>query len=94
VRRESSDKARQSLEADGVTGYEVQPYARLRENLVQRDRSLCKKVISMLEAASFVQESMTVGVGGSTMSRTPMAMLWELIRQNRRASRMRGRVGS
>ncbi|HXE26550.1 MAG TPA: CoA-transferase, partial [Roseiarcus sp.] len=40
--------------------------------------------MSLSDAASFVQDGMTVGVGGSTMSRTPMAMLWELIRQSRR----------
>ena len=40
--------------------------------------------MSLQEAASFVQDGMTVGVGGSTMSRTPMAMLWELIRQRRK----------
>jgi glutaconate CoA-transferase subunit A len=67
-----------------VTGFEVQPYAKLRESLTQRDRSLREKVMSLSEAASFVQDGMTIGVGGSTMSRTPMAMLWELIRQRRR----------
>lgn len=40
--------------------------------------------MSLEEAASFVQDGMTVGVGGSTMSRTPMAMLWALIRQRRK----------
>jgi len=67
-----------------VTGYDAQPYARLRENLAQRDRSLREKIMSLSEATSFVQDGMTVGVGGSTMSRTPMAMLWELIRQSRK----------
>ena len=64
---------------------EVQSYARLRENLAQRDRSLREKVMSLSEAASFVQDGMTIGVGGSTMSRTPMAMIWELIRQGRKS---------
>jgi glutaconate CoA-transferase subunit A len=67
-----------------VTGFQVQPYANLRESLSRRDRSLREKVMSLQEAASFVQDGMTVGVGGSTMSRTPMAMLWELIRQRRK----------
>ncbi|MFC7398480.1 CoA transferase subunit A [Chelatococcus sp. GCM10030263] len=40
--------------------------------------------MSLQEAASFVQDGMTVGIGGSTMSRTPMAMIWELMRQRRR----------
>ncbi len=67
-----------------MTVSHVQPYATLRESLSQRDRSLREKVMSLQEAASFVQDGMTVGVGGSTMSRTPMAMLWELIRQRRK----------
>ena len=67
-----------------MTGFEAQPYAKLRDNLARRDRSLREKVMSLSDAASFVQDGMTVGVGGSTMSRTPMAMLWELIREGRR----------
>lgn len=63
---------------------QVEPYKRLRENMSQRDRSLREKVVSLEEAASFVQDGMKVGIGGSTMSRTPMAMIWELVRQRRK----------
>jgi len=73
-----------TLKEELVLESPVQPYAKLRENLAERDRSLREKVMSLQEAASFVQDGMTVGVGGSTMSRTPMAMLWELIRQRRK----------
>lgn len=62
----------------------VEPYSRLRDSLAKRDRSLREKVVSLEEAASFVQDGMRVGIGGSTMSRTPMAMIWELIRQGRK----------
>lgn len=62
---------------------QLEPYERLRENLAKRDRSLREKVMSLQDAASFVQDGMKVGIGGSTMSRTPMAMIWELIRQRR-----------
>jgi glutaconate CoA-transferase subunit A len=62
---------------------QLEPYSRLRENLAGRDRSLREKVMSLDEAASFVQDGMKVGIGGSTMSRTPMAMIWEIIRQRR-----------
>jgi glutaconate CoA-transferase subunit A len=64
---------------------QVEPYKRLRENLSKRDRSLREKVMSLEEATSFVQDGMKVGIGGSTMSRTPMAMIWELIRQRRKS---------
>ena len=62
----------------------VQDYGSLRESLSRRDRSLREKVVSLRDAASLVQDGMTVGIGGSTMSRTPMAMIWELIRQRRK----------
>lgn len=64
---------------------QLEPYSRLRENLAGRDRSLREKVMSLEEAASFVQDGMKVGIGGSTMSRTPMAMIWEIIRQRRQS---------
>ena len=63
---------------------QVEPYKRLRDNMSQRDRSLREKVMSLEEAASFVQDGMKVGIGGSTMSRTPMALIWELVRQRRK----------
>jgi glutaconate CoA-transferase subunit A len=66
-----------------VLNAQVEPYTKLRENLASRDRSLREKVVSLEEAASFVQDGMKVGIGGSTMSRTPMALLWEVIRQRR-----------
>src|SRR6266850_7426050 len=62
----------------------VRPYAQLRHNLAQRDRSLREKVVSLEEAASFVRDGESVGIGGSTMSRTPMGMIWALIRAGRK----------
>lgn len=61
----------------------VQPYSKLRKNLAQRDRSLREKVVSLEEAASFVHDGDSVGIGGSTMSRTPMGLIWALIRAKR-----------
>lgn len=63
---------------------QLEPYTRLRENMSKRDRSLREKVVSLKEAVSLVQDGMKVGIGGSTMSRTPMALIWELIRQRRK----------
>src|SRR5574337_1267899 len=57
----------------------VQPYQALRQDIARRDRSLRDKVVTLEEAASFVNDGTTVGIGGSTMSRTPMAMIWQLI---------------
>ena len=58
----------------------VPPYAQLRRQLASRDRSLRRKVVSLEEATALVNDGDTVGIGGSTMSRTPMGMIWALIR--------------
>jgi glutaconate CoA-transferase subunit A len=62
----------------------VKPYLQLREELSRRDKSLREKVVTLEEAASFVQDGASVGIGGSTMSRTPMAMIWALIRAHKK----------
>ena len=62
----------------------VQPYMKLRKDLAQRDRSLREKVVSLEEAVSFVRDGDSVGIGGSTMSRTPMGLIWALIRAKRK----------
>lgn len=49
-----------------------------------RDRSLREKVVSLEEAASYVSDGASVGLGGSTLSRTPMAMIWQLIRSHKK----------
>jgi glutaconate CoA-transferase subunit A len=73
----------------------VRPYKELRQNLARRDRSLREKVVSLEEAASFVQDGDSVGLGGSTMSRTPMGMIWALIRAGKKGlSCSRGIVSS
>src|SRR5919205_1492148 len=61
-----------------------QPYTELRRELAKRDRSLREKVVSLEEAASFVRDGDSVGIGGSTMSRTPMALIWTLMRARRK----------
>jgi glutaconate CoA-transferase, subunit A len=62
----------------------VQPYERLRHDLARRDRSLRDKVVSLEEATSFVRDGDCVGIGGSTLSRTPMGMVWALIRAGKK----------
>ena len=61
----------------------VHPYSKLRKDLELRDRSLREKVVPLDEAASFVRDGDSVGIGGSTMSRTPMGLIWALMRANR-----------
>ena len=61
-----------------------QSYLKLRQDLQRRDRSLREKVVTLEEATSFVRGGDSVGIGGSTMSRTPMAMIWALIRAGKK----------
>ena len=59
-------------------------YNELRRRTGERDRRLREKVISLEEAAARVPDGASVGIGGSTLSRTPMAMIWALIRAGRK----------
>src|SRR5262252_10525706 len=67
-----------------ATGKTAPTYLELREELLRRDRSLRDKVVSLEEATSFVRDGDSVGIGGSTMSRTPMGLIWTLIRAKRK----------
>jgi len=70
-------------------------YLELRRKTVARDRSLHEKVMSLEEAANLVKDGDRVGIGGSTLSRTPIAMIWALIRAGRkRLSCSRGIMSS
>jgi glutaconate CoA-transferase subunit A len=57
---------------------------KLRSDTQARDRSLREKVMSLEEATAFVNDGDHVAIGGCTMSRTPMAMIWALIRARKR----------
>ncbi len=59
-------------------------YLDLRKKLGERDRSLREKVMSLEEAAALVPDGASLGIGGSTLSRTPMAMIWALIRAGKK----------
>jgi len=59
-------------------------YSELCRRTRERDRSLREKVMSLEEAAALVPDAASVGIGGSTLSRTPMAMIWALIRAGRK----------
>jgi glutaconate CoA-transferase subunit A len=69
-------------------------YAELRRRTKARDRSLREKVMSLAEAAALVPDGASVGIGGSTLSRTPMAMIWALIRAGRKDLRCARSVSS
>ncbi len=59
-------------------------YSELLGRTRERDRSLREKVMTLEAAAALVPDGAMVGIGGSTLSRTPLAMIWALIRAGRR----------
>ncbi len=62
----------------------TQTYSELRRAVAARDRSLREKVMTLEEAAGLVRDGDHVALGGCTLSRTPMAMVWALIRAGRK----------
>jgi glutaconate CoA-transferase, subunit A len=62
----------------------VAPYQQLRRETLARDRGLREKVMSLEEAAQLVRDGEHVAIGGCTLSRTPMAMIWALIRARKK----------
>ena len=62
----------------------TQAYSELRRAVAARDRSLREKVMTLEEAAGLVRDGDHVALGGCTLSRTPMAMVWALIRAGRK----------
>src|SRR6188472_3102941 len=67
-----------------ANGGVVRPYAELRDVISRRDRALRPKMMSLADAAARVADGESLGIGGSMMSRTPMAMLWALMRAGRK----------
>lgn len=62
----------------------IPSYLDLRQKTRARDRSLRDKVMSLEEAAALVADGDSLAIGGCTASRTPMAMIWALIRAGKR----------
>ncbi len=58
----------------------TQNYLDLRAATQARDRSLRAKVMTLEKATEIVQDGDHIAIGGCTASRTPLAMIWALIR--------------
>jgi glutaconate CoA-transferase subunit A len=61
----------------------VKPYAELRAAIHQKNRGLREKVMSLAEAVKLISDGDHVAAGGCHYSRTPMAAVWEMIRQKK-----------
>ena len=58
----------------------TQSYLDLRAATKARDRSLREKIMTLEEAVGLVNDGDSVAIGGCTASRTPMALIWAMIR--------------
>src|SRR3972149_5840284 len=59
-------------------------YLELREKVEKKDRGLREKVKSLSEAVALIPDNVHVAIGGCHYSRTPMALIWEMIRQRKK----------
>ena len=62
----------------------VKSYSELRDVIEKKDRGLREKVVSLKEAVSLIKDGDHVASGGCHYSRTPMAAVWEIIRQRKK----------
>jgi len=62
----------------------VKPYAELREAIEKKDRGLREKVMTLTEAVKLIRDGDHVASGGCHYSRTPIAAIWEVIRQKKK----------
>jgi len=62
----------------------VKSYRELREAIDRKDRGLREKVMSLEEAVRLIKDGDHVAAGGCHYSRTPMAAVWEIIRQKKK----------
>jgi len=59
-------------------------YRELREIIDNKDRGLREKVMSLEEAVGMIKDGDHVAAGGCHYSKTPMATVWEMIRQKKK----------
>ena len=62
----------------------VESYKELREVIDKKDRGLREKVMSLEEAVGMIKDGDQVAAGGCHYSKTPMALIWEIIRQKKK----------
>ena len=62
----------------------VKTYKELRSVVENKDRGFREKVVSLKEAIGMIKDGTHVAAGGCHYSRTPMAAVWEIIRQRKK----------
>ncbi len=61
-------------------------YRKARQEVVEKNKGLRDKRTTLAEAVGMIKDSDHVAVGGLQYTRTPMGVLWEIIRQRSRRS--------
>ncbi len=72
-----------NMRLEGI-GFMVKTYKELREVIDKKDRGLREKIMSLEEAVGMIKDGDHVASGGCHYSRTPMAAIWEIIRQKKK----------
>jgi glutaconate CoA-transferase subunit A len=62
----------------------MKSYVEMREIIDQKNRGLREKVMSLEDAIKMINDGDHVASGGCHYSRTPMASVWEMIRQKKK----------
>ncbi len=60
-----------------------QSYISLRARIEKKDKGLREKVMTLSDAVALIPDNVHVAIGGCHYSRTPIALIWEIIRQKK-----------
>jgi len=60
-----------------------QSYLSLRARVEKKDKGLREKVMTLSDAVALIPDNVHVAIGGCHYSRTPIALIWEIIRQKK-----------
>ncbi|MBI2179772.1 MAG: CoA transferase subunit A [Deltaproteobacteria bacterium] len=60
-----------------------QSYLSLRSRIEKKDKGLREKVMTLSDAVALIPDNVHVAIGGCHYSRTPIALIWEIIRQKK-----------
>jgi glutaconate CoA-transferase subunit A len=63
---------------------DVKSYSTIRARIEKKERGLKEKVRSLSEAVSLIGDNAHVALGGCHYSRTPIAAVWEILRQKKK----------
>ena len=63
-------------------------YRKARQEIVEKNKGARDKRTTLEEAVGMIKDKDHVAVGGLQYTRTPMGVLWEIIRQKKRGDHL------